>query len=349
MRTGLVVVAVLIAIGGSLSAQDNNSRSAVGQTENIERAKLEFEKWKTEEDFKIKREDLELKRRDLSRSSLSSPLFLAILGILASIIAALVQNFLQSRANRNLERQRFESGLIQKAVETSDQQAAADRLKFLLRLGLIADTTGRIAEYVENPGTIPVQPQSDDFFRAVSRRAARLSIGSGPVEVFKNLSSLIASLPSDAAMASHDPPITRDSDSNRVAEEQRNVRVRACLYAASKKDSNDYHMVIGPSAGSKSASYMTVIVSGLPPKDSPAFSRLKAARDACKAFFGDNLPSAGYHFYSPPIPVEVEGSLFFNVTHLQGPKPGPASLRKGLKTLWEIRPVTQIVFEPELA
>src|SRR4051794_19804992 len=116
MRTGLVVAAVLIAIGGSLSAQEKKSRSAAGQRESIERAKLEFEKWKTEEDFKIKREDLELKRRDLSRSSLSSPLFLAILGILASIIAALVQNFLQSRANRNLERQRFESGLIQKAV-----------------------------------------------------------------------------------------------------------------------------------------------------------------------------------------------------------------------------------------
>jgi hypothetical protein len=60
----------------------------------------------------------------------------------------------------------------------------------------------------------------------------------------------------------------------------------------------------------------------------------------------ETLPSDAYDFYDPPIPIEIEGSLFFNVGPFDGPRPGPWIYREKIKTLWEIRPITRIVFEP---
>ena len=70
------------------------------------------------------------------------------------------------------------------------------------------------------------------------------------------------------------------------------------------------------------------------------------ARDDYKAFFGSNLPGMSYDFYDPPIPVEIEGSLFFDMSHATGSKPGPSSLRDDIPTIWEIHPISKIVFEP---
>jgi hypothetical protein len=92
--------------------------------------------------------------------------------------------------------------------------------------------------------------------------------------------------------------------------------------------------------------YMTVVVSGLPSPNSQEFLKLRAARDACKAFFGDSLPSFSYDFYDPPIPLEIEGSLFFNIGNASSGKLGPASLKSRMPTIWEVHPVTKIVFEP---
>jgi hypothetical protein len=50
--------------------------------------------------------------------------------------------------------------------------------------------------------------------------------------------------------------------------------------------------------------------------------------------------------YDPPIPIEVEGSLFFDMSHANGQGPGPATLRKDIPTIWEIHPVSKILFEP---
>ena len=92
--------------------------------------------------------------------------------------------------------------------------------------------------------------------------------------------------------------------------------------------------------------YMTIEVSGLPPASRPSFATLKAARTAYKDFFGSQLPGFSYDFYDPPIPVEIEGSLFFDMSHSSGQRPGPASLRDDIPTIWEVHPVTKIVFEP---
>jgi hypothetical protein len=87
-------------------------------------------------------------------------------------------------------------------------------------------------------------------------------------------------------------------------------------------------------------------VSGLPPADSEFFAQLKSARDAFKKFFGDNLPGRGYDFYDPPIPVEIEGALYWDSSFSTGVVPGPRSLKSHIPTVWEIHPVTKIMFKP---
>jgi hypothetical protein len=141
------------------------------------------------------------------------------------------------------------------------------------------------------------------------------------------------------------PPITVTADSNRVAPEKRNVRVKSFLYAASREDDNDFHLIIGRDPDRTLEMYMTAELSGLPPQNAASFTKLKAARDAFKAFFGAHLPGFTYDFYDPPIPVVIEGSLFFDMTHATGQRPGPQSLKSRMPTIWEIHPVSAIKVE----
>ena len=67
----------------------------------------------------------------------------------------------------------------------------------------------------------------------------------------------------------------------------------------------------------------------------------KKVRDTYKDFFTD-LPGTGYDFYKPPVPVEIGGSLFFDVTHATGQRPGPKDLRPGMTTSAEIIAPTMI-------
>jgi len=195
--------------------------------------------------------------------------------------------------------------------------------------------------------TMSAAAAGGDKFRGTARKAAKLSIANAQMETFSDLQVLINSLAPEAAMANHVPPITTAANSNRVAEEKRNVRVLVFLYAASKEDDNDFHLILGRAPGSAPAVYFTMELSGLPPTNSPAFAKLKAARTAFKDFFGNDLPGSRYDFYSPPIPVEIEGSLFFDINHVTGSRPGPASLRPKMPVVWEVHPITRIVFEPE--
>jgi len=89
---------------------------------------------------------------------------------------------------------------------------------------------------------------------------------------------------------------------------------------------------------------MTMEVSGLPPKGDATldFTDLNAARSAFKKFFGPKLPGGTYDFYDPPIPIKIEGSLFFDITHATGSRPGPHSLKSRMPVIWEVHPLTSI-------
>jgi hypothetical protein len=189
---------------------------------------------------------------------------------------------------------------------------------------------------------------TSDAYAGTDRKASKLSIGSGKIEEFADVQALLDSLPSVNDMVNHKPKIAITATSGRVTEEQRNVRVQGFLYAASREADNDFHLIIGRDPRNKAA-YMTMEVSGLPPASSKSRATLGKARDAFKAFFANQphgLPGPTYDFYDPPIPVEIEGSLFFDMTHARGSRPGPRDLKGDMPTIWEVHPVTRIVFEP---
>lgn len=191
----------------------------------------------------------------------------------------------------------------------------------------------------------PAAPLGDEFDGS-ARKAAKLTIASTAAQSFDDLPDLINTLPQRRVMINHEPEITTEEDSGRVAEEDRNVRLRAFLYAASREADNDYHLIVGRDPNSTPHLYMTAEISGLPAAGSASFARLSAARAAYEAFFADQRPGTTYDFYDPPIPIEIEGSLFFDMSHAHGQGPGPRSLHKDIPTIWEIHPISNIVFEP---
>jgi len=184
-------------------------------------------------------------------------------------------------------------------------------------------------------------PVSDNFAGS-ARQAAKLSIGTRPTEHLADVSALIATLPADHAMIHHLPPITTTPTSARVTEEQRNIHLVGFLYAASREADNDFHLIVGRNPATPPEMYMTAEVSGLPHSNNPAFQKLSAARQSFKSFFGAHLPLLAYDFYHPPIPLVIEGSIFFDMTHATGQAPGPPSLKSRMPTIWEIHPVTSM-------
>jgi hypothetical protein len=183
-----------------------------------------------------------------------------------------------------------------------------------------------------------------DTFGGTSRRAAKTSLSAAPVRTYKDVRTLINTLPSHDEMAALKIP--KGATSGRVAQEERNVRLKTFLYAASREDDNDFHLILGRAPGASPEVYLTMELSGLPAKNAASFARLKAARDAYKAFFGSELPGTSYDFYDPPIPVTVEGSLFWDASHATGTRPGPQSLKSRMPVVWEVHPISKIEFNP---
>lgn len=184
-------------------------------------------------------------------------------------------------------------------------------------------------------------PAGGEIFAGTARMAAKLSKASGLTKSFGDVSVLISSLPSvDTMVNLH---ISTAKTSNRVPLEERNVHVTGFLYAASREADNDFHLIVGLNPNAAQEMYMTMEVSGLPPAGSPPLIELNTVRTAYEGFFGaNNLPGAGYHFYHPPIPVQIDGSLFFDETHATGQAPGPPSLKSRMPTIWEVHPITKI-------
>jgi hypothetical protein len=185
-----------------------------------------------------------------------------------------------------------------------------------------------------------------DNFDGTKRKVAKLSISGAKVETFKDLKALVDSFPDDSKFIKRKPKLKDDAKSDRVDEEKRNVRVSAFLYAASREDDNDFHLIIGTDPKGKKLVCMTMEISGLPPKKAPSFNDIKQARDDFKKLVSDKLPGPGYHFYRPPIPIRIGGSLFFDITHAKGGHPGPKDLRPSIPTIMEVHPVTEIAFRP---
>lgn len=185
--------------------------------------------------------------------------------------------------------------------------------------------------------------QVEAQFRGKDRKVAKTSIANASVEDFASLEALLATLPSDDAMQHHSPKITRDLGFDRVAEEQRNVRVPAFICAIKYEADQDWHIIGANDSRCDGPIFFNFEVSGLPAKSAPSRAALATVRQQLSDLLGGELPgSGGYFDYKDggnPIPVVIQGSLFYDVDHAPGVV-GPANMKP--TTSWEIHPVTDL-------
>jgi hypothetical protein len=220
--------------------------------------------------------------------------------------------------------------------------------------GFAMSSKGTRYRLVETSDTVGTEPESEEFagaadadtFAGTKRKAVKTSLLDGVgVESFDSTTALIATLPADDSMTSHDPPIDSGPNSRRVDEEKRVVIVTGFLYATKKETDNDFHIIFGGDPnGADDPAYFTAEVTGLP-ESGPFRDRLTTARDQYKAFFangGGKLPGAKYVLFDPPVPVTIKGPVFFDTEHAGGVV-GPTCCRA--QRAWEVHPVEEITFQ----
>jgi len=330
----------------------------------IDERKLTLEEKRLDSEFSLKKAELDLKAKEngwFNRlfSPLTTTLFAGILTLAASALGAYITgaNTLglereKFKSSKELETQKQQHELLLKMISVTDPELGKRNIQFLAESGLIGDDLAnkiRIAAAKNSPlippsSGLPQRSAPCDNFIGATRRAAKLSIATGSPEIFKDLHALAASLPSEATLLPRIPSITSDPTSERVPEEQRNVRFRGALYAARREVSNDYHLIIGPNNAADPKIYLIAIISGLPDKTNPSFQGIQSACESLVKYFEGNLPGRSYDFYDPPIPVEIEGSLLVNEVPLRGLKRGPSRQWSELIQLWDVRPITKLTF-----
>ena len=100
---------------------------------------------------------IELDKRNLW---FSSPLLIGALSAIFGLIGTGIGASLQGYSNFQLERQKFESSLIQKSLEIKDRNEAAKSLLFLVDSGIIQSLdNAKIRKIAENPEQLPALTQ----------------------------------------------------------------------------------------------------------------------------------------------------------------------------------------------
>ena len=195
------------------------------------------------------------------------------------------------------------------------------------------------------PGAAGSSIPAADRFMGTARRLPKTTIfnGAAAPEPFDTVAAVLDTLPPNDQMRG---TIGSTPTTNRVKVEQRNVRVKAYIYAFKKEDDNDYHVILGDAPGTPNARFLNAEVSGIPIAGTDENrDRLWAVRKTYKSAFslGDTGPRS-YFRPDPPVPVRVTGSLFWDVDHENG-FVGPADFKP--QTAWEIHPISDLEFLDE--
>jgi hypothetical protein len=135
------------------SMPDPNSNSNVADSDLRERelALKERELALKEQEAKAK---IELEKRGIW---FTSPLLIGLASAIFGLIGTGVGAVLQGYSNFQLERQKFEFALIQKALDIKDRNEAAKQLIFLVDSGVIQSLDGeKIRRIAEQPDRLPI-------------------------------------------------------------------------------------------------------------------------------------------------------------------------------------------------
>jgi hypothetical protein len=157
--------------------------------EDMDKARLDLERERLVGELELKRVELALRRDELEAARAHrrrsdhafSPVATAIIAGLVGLIGTGVGAYMQGRSQVTIERLKFESNLILKAIETGNRDEAKNNLLFLVQAGFIQDTEGKIAALAQDPTRIPVLPFSGSIDvetmklkRLIDRRAQTL-------------------------------------------------------------------------------------------------------------------------------------------------------------------------------
>jgi hypothetical protein len=184
----------------------------------------------------------------------------------------------------------------------------------------------------EAPGDLALLPFAGHF-----RARAKTTMLGEPEMPFASIAELRQTLKSDAAMRSGHPGVAATGQ-NRFAEENRAVTVTTRLLAVKLErgatGDNDFHCILGEPGSGK---LLDAEVSGLPAGgDKQPFIDV---RNQLLDLLGHPRFTNAYVKPSPPIRVQVAGSLYFDGDHDAG-SIGPHGMQP--TTAWEIHPIHSI-------
>jgi hypothetical protein len=211
---------------------------------------------------------------------------------------------------------------------------------------------GEFEDEAEDPTITGALPDPNNSFNGKERKIPKTTIVTdAEVEDFATVAALVKDIlqkgPDDVMKAKSG--ITKQT-MTRVDLEKRNVRVKGFIYAFKKEPDNDYHLIIGDAPGTNPKVFLNVEVSGLPVGGTAAnLKTLTGVRNDFKEAFqvGETGPKGGFQVVRDaagqpaPVPVQITGSLFWDVDHKPGAV-GPKATKPD--TSWEIHPVSKIEF-----
>lgn len=149
-----------------------------------------------------------------------------------------------------------------------------------------------------------------DVFHGTARKTPKTTVVDANMEIFLTLKLFLSGLPKDKLMIEN--TLIKSKPNERVIEEKRNVKLKQVFLIAIKREpDNDFHMIIGDEKGNFLNTENTGLITTSPQK-------LKDVRKKIITFMGGNFCSAKYQKFSPGIPIEIEGSLFYDTEHKPG-------------------------------
>lgn len=128
----------------------------------------------TEKELGIKQKKLEIEHKEIEinkhKSSFEkittwvfnlSPIAASVIVALVGLYGGILGSFYQANLNIELERQKFETTLILKAVESQDNNVKAKNLEFFVKTGLLKDKDDKITNFTKEPEKLPYIPPED--------------------------------------------------------------------------------------------------------------------------------------------------------------------------------------------
>ena len=102
-----------------------------------------------QKEIELKEIELRIKENELKKNNLISPTNATIIVALIGAIATGLINLFQLSKQKDIERQKFEYSIYQKAYETGDVKEAATILDFFIKAGLLSGENGKFSKLIE--------------------------------------------------------------------------------------------------------------------------------------------------------------------------------------------------------